>query len=284
MLLQKLRHRFALGLLVWLCVGLASSQPARGQQTAYRLEENLPYRTGDGLPADVTDRCRLDVYVPTQTSDFPTVVWFHGGGLTQGNKSIPKGLMNQGIAVVAANYRLAPQAKSPAYIEDAAAAVAWTFQNIEARGGSRRRVFVSGYSAGGYLANLVGLDKRWLKAHQIDANEIAGLAPYSGQCITHFSIRAERGIPDKQPLIDEFAPLFHVRGDAPPLLLITGDRELELLGRYEETAYLARMMKIAGHKQTHLFELQGFSHGDMSEPAHPLLLKFIKEQTAASPR
>ncbi len=85
MLLQKLRHRFALGLLVWLCVGLASSQPARGQQTGYRLEENLPYRTGDGLPADVTDRCRLDVYVPTQTSDFPTVVWFHGGGLTQGS-------------------------------------------------------------------------------------------------------------------------------------------------------------------------------------------------------
>ena len=39
-----------------------------------------------------------------------------------------------------------------------------------------------------------------------------------------------------QPLLDEMAPLYHVRDDAPPLLLITGDRELEMLGRYEENA------------------------------------------------
>ena len=62
----------------------------------------------------------------------------------------------------------------------------------------------------------------------------------------------------------------------PPMLLITGDRELELLGRYEENAYMLRMMKLAGHKQTTLYELQGFDHGGMAEPAFPLLLKEVK--------
>jgi hypothetical protein len=97
----------------------------------------------------------------------------------------------------------------------------------------------------------------------------------SAQTITHFSIRKERGIMDTQPLIDQYAPLYHVRADAPPLLLITGDRELEMLGRYEENAYLARMMKIVGNKQTKLFELQGYDHA-MTYPAFPLLLNELK--------
>ena len=58
------------------------------------------------------------------------------------------------------------------------------------------------------------------------------------------------------------------------MLLITGDRELELLGRYEENAYLARMMKVSGHKETHLLELDGYGH-DMAYPAFPLLLNEI---------
>jgi hypothetical protein len=59
------------------------------------------------------------------------------------------------------------------------------------------------------------------------------------------------------------------------MLLITGDRELELLGRYEENAYLWRMMKVSGHQKTELMELDGYDHGAMAQPAHPLLLKFI---------
>jgi len=121
----------------------------------------------------------------------------------------------------------------------------------------------------------VGLDKKWLAKYTIDANKIAGLVPFSPQCITHFTVRKEKGIPEKQPVIDEYAPLFYVRSDAPPLLLITGDRELELLGRYEENAYLARMMKLNGHKETRLFELGGYGH-NMAEPGYPLLLKEVK--------
>jgi hypothetical protein len=88
-------------------------------------------------------------------------------------------------------------------------------------------------------------------------------------------VREERGIEGTQPIIDELAPLYHVRADAPPLLLITGDRELELLGRYEENAYMMRMMKVAGHKDTRIYELDGYGHG-MTEPAFPLMINEIQ--------
>ena len=249
------------------------SQP----ETDYRLVENILYREGKGLTEYMRERCRLDVYCPAGSKNFATVVWFHGGGLKGGNRKIPKELKNKGIAVVSVNYRLHPKVKSPAYVEDAAAAVAWTFQHIEEYGGSRQRIFVSGHSAGGYLTSMVGLDKRWLKAHQIDADDIAGLIPFSGHTITHFTVRKERGIPEEQPVIDDMAPLYHVRKEAPPLLLITGDRELELLGRYEENAYLWRMMQVAGHTETQLYELDGHDHGQMVAPAHPLMLRFIQK-------
>ncbi|HRX80742.1 MAG TPA: alpha/beta hydrolase [Pirellulaceae bacterium] len=242
----------------------------------YQTRENILYREGDDLTEYMQERCRLDVYYPTDVKQFSTVVWFHGGGLKGGNRSVPEGLENKGIAVVAVNYRLHPKVQSPAYIEDAAAAVAWTFKNIEKYGGSSECIFVSGHSAGGYLTSMIGLDKRWLAAHDIDADKIAGLIPYSGHTITHFTVRAERGIDGNQPIIDDMAPLFHVRNDAPPLLLITGDRELEMLGRYEENAYMWRMMQVVKHPDTTLYELDGFNHGQMAEPAHPLLINFVK--------
>lgn len=245
-------------------------------QDEYATETNIAYRTNLEQDPYMQERCRLDVYYPKNQKDFPTVIWFHGGGLEKGNKDIPQELKGKGIAVVAANYRLSPQVKAPAYIEDAAAAVAWTFQNIERFGGNDDKIFVSGHSAGGYLTCMVGLDKSWLDKYQIDADRIAGLVPFSGQTVTHFTIRKERGIPDTKVIIDSLAPLNHTRSDAPPLLLITGDRELELLGRYEENAYLARMMKVCGHKHTQLLELDGYDHGGMAAPAHPLLLNFIQ--------
>lgn len=246
-------------------------------QISYKTELNIPYRSGDNLDAYQKERCKLDVYVPENKDSFTTVVWFHGGGLTAGEKSIPERLKNKNLAVVAVNYRLSPKVKSPAYIDDAAAAVAWVFKNISKYGGSTKKIVVSGHSAGGYLTTMIGLDKHYLAAHGIDANAIQKLVPFSGQMITHFEIRKERGIKDTQPVVDEFAPQFHVRADAPPLYLITGDRNLEMLGRYEENAYMWRMMGLAGHKQTYLYELDGFDHGGMAEPAFDLLLKILRK-------
>ncbi len=243
-----------------------------------QLEKNILYRTEAEAKNNeyINSRCRLDIYYP-QEKNFTTVVWFHGGGIKTGNKFIPEKLKEKGIAVVAVNYRLSPMVKCPVYIEDAAAAVAWTFDNIEKYGGSKKKIVVSGHSAGGYLTSMVGLDKNYLATFNINADSIAMLIPFSGHTITHFTVREERGIKGTQPIIDEFAPLFHVRPDAPPLVLITGDRELEMLGRYEENAYMYRMMKVAGHTKTKLLELDGFDHGGMVSPALEILLQEIKK-------
>jgi len=247
------------------------------QESAYSTKTNIPYYPEAVSSGDeyLAERCVLDVYYPENKEEFPTLVWFHGGGLTGGNKQIPEALMDKGMAVVAVNYRLYPKIKAPVYIEDAAAAVAWVIKHIEDYGGDPDLVFISGHSAGGYLASMVGLDKRWLQAHDVDANQIAGLIPFSGHTITHFTVRKERGIAGTQPIVDDLAPLYHVRKDAPPLLLITGDRELEMMGRYEENAYMMRMMKVVGHPDTRLLEMDGYGHM-MTEPAFPLLVREVR--------
>jgi len=58
-----------------------------------------------------------------------------------------------------------------------------------------------------------------------------GSSRFSPQVITHFTIRDERGIEETPAIMDALAPLFHVRKNAPPILLVTGDREKELMGR-----------------------------------------------------
>ena len=247
------------------------------QDIDYEIKQNIHYYSDSINQSDayINERCVLDIYYPKNKKGFATIVWIHGGGLASFQKEIPKELKNKGVAIIGINYRLYPKVKAPVYIEDAAAAVAWAFKNIQKFGGNEDLIFISGHSAGGYLASMIGLDKKWLAKHNIDANNIAGLIPFSGHAITHFTVREERDIPGTQPVVDDLAPLYHVRADAPPLLLITGDRELELLGRYEENAYLMRMMKVVGHTKTVLYELEGYGH-NMTQPAFPLLLNEVE--------
>jgi len=249
----------------------------------YQTDTAIPYYSEEVMEGDayLQKMCVMDVYYPTDVEDFPTIVWFHGGGLTGGKREIPEYLKNKGVAVIGVGYRLSPGVKGVDCVKDAAAATAWVFKNIESYGGSADLIFVSGMSAGGYLTYMIGLDKKYLAAHEVDANKIAGLIPFSGHAITHFTVRQEAGIPGEQPIIDEMAPLFHVRADAPPLLIITGDRELEMLGRYEENAYMMRMMKIAGHQQVRIYELDGSNHGQMMYPALPLLLREVNALSQA---
>ncbi len=247
------------------------------QDAEYETISDIPYYSESVTQSDeyIRERCVLDLYYPKDKHGFATIVWFHGGGLTGGHKEIPEALKGEGVCVVAVNYRLYPKVKSPRYIEDAAAAVAWVVNNVNDYGGDTSLIFLSGHSAGGYLTMMVGLDKRWLASNHIDADKIAGLIPFSGHTITHFTVREERGIANTKPVIDDLAPLYHVRDDAPPLLLITGDRELEMLGRYEENAYMMRMMRVTGHKETKIYELDGYGHG-MAYPAFPLLMNEVR--------
>lgn len=250
------------------------------QSTVYTTRENISYYADSIVKSDsyIKERCKLDIYYPKNKTNSSTIVWFHGGGLTAGNKEIPKALLEKGFIVIGVGYRLSPKAHVAAIIEDATAAVAWTFRNISTYGGNTKLIFISGHSAGAYLGSMLTLDKTYLAKYNINADEIAELISFSGQAITHFTKRQENGIRDTQPVIDKYAPLYFVRADAPPMLLITGDRELEMLGRYEENAYLSRMMKLTGHKRTVLYELEGYGH-NMVEPAMPLLVKEVNARS-----
>jgi len=246
---------------------------ARAQD--YRQDNDISYT--HKTDAYSLERLKLDIYHPAGMADCPVVIWFHGGGLEGGNKEIPAQLKEKGLVVVGANYRLLPRVTVKETLDDAAEAVAWVFKHISEYGGDSGKIVVTGHSAGGYLSMMLCLDKSWLKNYDVDADSVMMYAPFSGQAITHFNVRKMQGIEPLQATIDEFAPLYWVRGDCPPLVLICGDRELELFGRYDENQYLARMMKLAGHQHTHLYEIDGHGHSGMVGPGFHILETHLRQ-------
>jgi len=243
----------------------------------YEVIKNIHYYPESTRSSDnyIKEQCVLDIYKPIGKTNTPVIVWFHGGGLTGGTKSIPTELLDYGYLIVSVEYRLSPKVKAPAYIEDAAAGTAWVFQNISKYEGNVKQIFLSGHSAGGYLDLMIGLENKWLAKHGISTNQIAGLIPLSPQVISHFTIREENNISKFQPVIDSYAPIYHIKKETPPIVLITGDREMELLGRYEENAYFFRMMKVIENPRVKLFELQGVDHGEMVRPGIFILMKEV---------
>ena len=136
--------------------------------------------------------------------------------------------------------------------------------------------YIAGHSAGGYLCLMLNLDKRYLGKWGIDANRLAGAFPISGQTTTHYTIRKERGLPSDVPVIDEYAPSNQVRKDASPMMLITGDKDLEMLARYEENAHLYALLKALGQPSV-LFQLEGFDHNTVLSPACLLINRYLKK-------
>ncbi len=243
----------------------------------YKYDKEILYK---GTPDAYTEKmCRLDVAYEKGSEDRPVIVWFHGGGLTGGSRHIPEELLMDGAIVIGVGYRFVSEVSISETLDDAAASVAWVFKNVEKYGGNLSKIYLAGHSAGGYIVNMLGLDKKYLAKYGINPDkQIKALVPYSGQVITHFAQRRKQGINELTPTIDQLAPLYYVRGDAAPLLVISGDRELELYGRYEENAYFVRMLRLNGHKDVNFLEVDGFDHGDMSKPAHFILLKYIKNR------
>lgn len=252
---------------------LAFSVMVKAQQ-AYREVRDIHYSAEQDAYA--RQRCTLDVYYPEGKHDCPVVVWFHGGGLEGGSKFIPHELKECGYVVVGVNYRLLPHCTPDDCIDDAAAATAWAYKHAEEYGGSPRHIYVSGHSAGGFLTDMIGLQKKWLQKYGVDADSLRALVPMSGQCVTHFNFRKLRGLNELQITVDDYAPITFIRPDAPPIVIVSGDRELELNGRYEEQAFFWRLLKLCGHPDVTIYEMQGYSHGDMAAPAFHILKQTIR--------
>ncbi len=230
---------------------------------------NLPYRSGAELTDYQRERCQLDLFWPApKTPGFATLVWFHGGGLTAGTKNdgftrgICRSLASAGVAVAAVNYRLSPKVTYPAYIEDAAAAVAWVRAHIAEYGGAPERVFVGGHSAGAYLSAMLAMDPRWLQRHGLKPTDLGGYIPVSGQMTTHFTVRKERGIASNCVIADEAAPIYYSRKDTPRLLVVWADRDFP--ARCEENAYFVAVLKVAGCTNVTGLMVPGRDHGSIA--------------------
>jgi acetyl esterase/lipase len=254
-----------------------------------KVVSNIAYKSRPGLSDDDRAHCKLDLYLPLGRKGFATLVWFHGGGLENGDKKdvegVARSLAQAGIAVVCANYRLSPKAKYPSYVEDAAAAVAWTHAHIAEDGGDASKLFVGGHSAGGWLALMVGLDGRYLKADEMDAAALAGIISVSGQTMTHYTVRKERGIGKFTITADEAAPVYYARKDTPPVLMLYADHDMA--ARAEEGAYFVAVMKGAGNEWVNGQLIPDRDHNSIAarivnpdDPARLAILKFMKAGAA----
>ena len=253
--------------------------------TRYRVEKDLSYYPPDfpvsGDSAYAAERCKLDLYIPEKiTKPVPVLIYFHGGGLSRGGKRFPPSHIPfpAEFILVFPNYRLSgPRAKCPAYLNDAAAAAAWTVRNIQQYGGNPRQIFISGASGGGYLAAMVGMDSRWLKPHGLDPRKcFAGILPVSGQMSTHFQILKERGLEGKT-VIDEFAPIYHAAADTAPIVLFCGQSEIEWPSRVAENEFFhAVLTQRKKHPDVRIYRIDGFNHSQVTYPAAHLLRKEMK--------
>lgn len=208
-----------------------------------------------------------DVHLPADPAA-PVLVYLHGGGLEGGERGEHPGLVaalvDAGIGVVGAGYRLYPAARYPEFVEDAAACVAWALESC-----AGRPVFVGGTSAGAYLAMMLRFDPRWLGAHEKASTAVAGWVLDAGQPTTHFNVLRERGIDPGRVIVDEAAPLFHVgpgTAAAPTLVLLAED---DIPGRREQTDLLLATLRVFGADDgVRTVVLDGYQHsGYVSEPA-----------------
>lgn len=193
--------------------------------------------TSQNGPRDVAygdgPRQKLDVYLPVRSTGSmarkpPLVVFLYGGSWRGGSRQrysfAGRALAGLGTVTLVPDYRLAPDHVFPAFIEDAAAAIAWAVTNADLYGADPKRVYLVGHSAGAYNAALVALDQSYLKAQGVDPKVISGVVGMSGPYdFDPAEFRVTRaafaGFLDDPAVL----PKTYVSAEAPPMLLLHGE-------------------------------------------------------------
>ena len=213
---------------LFLCVCLLSGCTAAAFFAANVPSAFGPYERTADLAYGPESRQQLDVYVPDAPAAEPrtVIVFIHGGSWESGSKDeyrfVGSSLAEQGFIAVLPSYRLSPAVRFPVFVEDAARAVAWTLRNIDRYGGNPQRVFVMGHSAGAHIALLLTLDRHYLAATGVSADDLRGVIGLSGPYDFKIDSDLLRSVFGAAPDPRQTQPVRFVRGDAPPLLLIHG--------------------------------------------------------------
>lgn len=129
-------------------------------------------------------RQKLDIYTPKGPAPKATVVFIYGGSWTGGEKSLYRFLGQafaaRGYQLVVADYRLYPQVKYPAFVEDSARAFAWTKTNIASYGGDPGRLILMGHSAGAYNVMMLAIDPQFLAAYGLTPKDALAVVSAAG--------------------------------------------------------------------------------------------------------
>jgi len=239
---------------------------------------------------------RLEMFLPANAKGpLPVVVFIHGGSWATGRpddyRFVARALAPHGYAVVLPGYRLFPEVRYPAMLEDGAAALRWVADNAAAHGGDPSRVVLMGHSAGAYNAMMLALDRRWLEHQRLSADFLRGVVGLSGPYDFYpWDDPASVDTFGKASDPEDTQPIAHARGDAPPLLLVHGTADTRVKPR--NSVALARAMTHDG-APTQVVLLKDVTHEGLimmfarpfSRDARALdaVLPFLAKVTAPSP-
>ena len=175
------------------------------------------------------ERQKLDVYVPTTgAGPYPVVLFVHGGSWETGNKDpytfVGRALASQGFVALLINYRLHPDARYPAFVDDVALALQWADANAKTYNGDSAKLFAMGHSAGAHIAAMAVLDKRFDSIRPKVKALVSLAGPHNFLPLdTDVSKRVFGWIPEpEQPATQS---LTYARPDAPPFLILHGSAD-----------------------------------------------------------
>ncbi|MXP44532.1 alpha/beta hydrolase [Allopontixanthobacter sediminis] len=172
----------------------------------------------------------------------PVIVFVHGGSWRSGDPDdysfVARALAPEGFTVVLAGYRLGNGGEYPAMLQDTASAIAWTRQNVARYGGDPDAILVAGHSAGAYNVVQVALDRHWLERAGVSPSVIMGVVglsgPYDFLPLDSDSTKAAFG---DAPDLPATQPVNYLRADAPPMLLIHGEKDTLVKPRNTQALY-----------------------------------------------
>lgn len=231
--------------------GLAACSPLSTFNLIAGAEEGGEAAAG-GIAYGPHPRQKLDIWKPAGSGGpRPVVIFFYGGSWNSGDRGdyafVGRALAARGFVTVIPDYRLVPEVRFPAFLEDCAAAVRFVQDSIGSYGGDPSRLALVGHSAGAYNALMLALDPRWLKAAGVRSSSVravAGLAgPYDFLPFTSPAAQAALG---EWPRPEETQPIRYVRPGAPMAFLATGSQDTTVSPKNSRT--LATALNNAGSR------------------------------------
>ncbi len=222
-------------------------------------------RAGQAIAYGADPMQALDVYAPVDAvGPSPVAIFFHGGGWQTGRRQqygfAGRALASRGFLTLVAGYRLVPQVRYPAFLEDAASVARWAMLHGAAFGGDPTRLSFIGHSAGAYMALQLGLDRRYLQAEGVDPGTVRAMVGLSGPySFLPLKSPATRAAFSAAEDLEATQPINHARADAPPALLIHGGKDTSVTAG--QTVRMGRALTAAGAvAEVRIF--QDLSHSD----------------------